>query len=393
MRRRLALLAVVSLAALAAADLWLGGRIADGVFRGLPVPPLGVLDAQTRASLERRVARARRGLPPPPRALLRFSPRYGWVNHPGREEVGGSPVTIDADGARSWGEGAAAPSPDGPWILCFGESFTFGSEVRDGEDWPALLRALEPSWNVRNYGVGAWGTDQALLRFREIAPERRPDVVVLGFLVENVGRNVNRYRQLYQAKDAGVLVKPRFRLEGDALVLVPVPYATELEVWEAALDGSLREALGADEWWVGDDPLLPFSSLSRIWSARRAFARRRPWNMWSHTDEEPVQLSLALLEAFHREALALGARAAPILVFQSEPEHDHVRAHGDRPFWTVLHDELDRRGIPYLDTYPTMEARLRVGEPTYLRTHHSPEANRAIAELLHAWLLETVPDL
>ena len=55
--------------------------------------------------------------------------------------------------------------PDGSLRLaCFGDSFTFGDEVQDAWCYPAMLEQRNPGLEALNYGVGAYGTDQALLQ-------------------------------------------------------------------------------------------------------------------------------------------------------------------------------------------------------------------------------------
>ena len=212
MRRRILLAAIATLLALVGADLFVGTRIRDGRFQGILVPPYGIPDAATRAGLERRAREARKGPPRNPYPLRSWSRTYGWVNLPGETVEGGFHLRIDSLGARGARELTAERSPDRVRVLAFGESFTYGSEVADGEDWPSKLAQMDERLEVANFGVGAWGTDQALLRFRELAPRLEPDVVVMGLLLENICRNVNRYRQLYQPEAALAVAKPRFRL-------------------------------------------------------------------------------------------------------------------------------------------------------------------------------------
>jgi len=393
MKRKLAILAAILLLAAGGADLYLGTRIADGKFQGIQVPPYGVLTEKTVEILARRLAQLRTGRPMPTLPLRNFSPRYGWGNLPGACNEGGFRLAINSVGARGAREVEPAPPAGRLRVLCFGESFTYGTEVADGEDWPAQLEALEPRLEVLNFGVGAWGTDQALLRFRDVAPTLEPDVVILGLLLENICRNVNRFRQMYQPGDALALGKPRFRLVGGELELVPLPYASEIEFLEDAVAGKLRETLGAHEWWAGDDPPIPFSNLARAWATHRAFERRRPWRLWSRPKEEPYQVTLALLEAFQREALSLGARAAPVVLYQSQGDHAQVELAGGERYWSGLEADLERAGVPLVDTFETVAGRIARGESAYRKVHHDPATNRAIAALVLDWLRERLPEL
>jgi hypothetical protein len=82
MRRRLLLVLVTTLLALAGADLWMRSRQRGGTFEGLAIPPFGVVEGQRREWVERRLEQARRA-GDSGRVFLEYSQRYGWTNNPG----------------------------------------------------------------------------------------------------------------------------------------------------------------------------------------------------------------------------------------------------------------------------------------------------------------------
>ena len=114
-------------------------------------------------------------------------------------------------GARGGREYDAAPPPAVLRVAFYGESFVWGSQVDDGDAFPARLEALDPSIEALNMGVGGYGTDQALLRLRR---EGRlgAQVVCMGIALESIGRNVNRLRALYFPPTRDFTAKPRFVL-------------------------------------------------------------------------------------------------------------------------------------------------------------------------------------
>ena len=69
-----------------------------------------------------------------------------------------------------------------------------GVEVAAEDSYPNLL-ARELGCRVNNFGVGGYGTDQAFLRYRQLA-EDSPRFVVLGHYSEDIVRNVNQLRDL-----------------------------------------------------------------------------------------------------------------------------------------------------------------------------------------------------
>lgn len=390
MRLRL-VVSLVSLAlALLAGELWLGARLADGSLGGAPVPPFGHLDQATREKLEQKSEQA--GTSPvfygP---LIRWSERYGWIGVPGRHEE--PTLTRNSMGSRGQREFPYERDPDRIRVLCFGESFTFGAEVGDGEDWPSQLEELEPRLEVWNFGVNAWGTDQALLRFRELAPDLGADVILMGFLTENVCRNVNRFRQVYQPRDALALAKPRFILSGEDLVLVPLPFESEAEFLQTAVRGQLRDVLAEHEYWLGDDPFPAGSNMARALAARRAAKRRNPLLLLSDPNGEPYRVSSELIVTFHGEATALGARAVGTIVFHPRTDHEYYESHDSDQLWSGFVSGLTGRGVQVIETFEAISELREAGATGYELVHHDTEGNAAIASLVLAHLRSALPEL
>lgn len=72
-------------------------------------------------------------------------------------------------------------------VLVVGVSFAVGSEVSDGDSWPAYLEQ-KLGIPVMNAGVGAYGTDQIMLRAEELMPVLRPKTLVAGFPQDDILR-------------------------------------------------------------------------------------------------------------------------------------------------------------------------------------------------------------
>jgi hypothetical protein len=67
-------------------------------------------------------------------------------------------------------------------IVVLGDSYSFGTGVNDGEEYPAVLqRALGPEYNVINLGCGGFGLTQEIRRFYEFGRLYEPQVVLLQF--------------------------------------------------------------------------------------------------------------------------------------------------------------------------------------------------------------------
>ena len=100
-------------------------------------------------------------------------------------------VTIDALGYR--GPAWTAPKRAGERrIACLGDSFTFGWGVEDDETWPHQLQGLLDQraggerWSVMNFAVPGYNTWNELRTYERVVRAHRPDVVVLGFYLNDV---------------------------------------------------------------------------------------------------------------------------------------------------------------------------------------------------------------
>lgn len=101
-------------------------------------------------------------------------------------------------------------------ILAIGDSFTFGECVNDSQTFPAVLEKLLDSAEVINLAIHGYGHDQQLLQLMHQGLQYQPDIVLLGFLNDDVARNELHFRDF---------AKPWFILEGADISLkgVPVP--------------------------------------------------------------------------------------------------------------------------------------------------------------------------
>lgn len=368
-------LALVVLAFLAAEA---GARVV-AVRSWRPLPPFGAGKAQLDwlARAERELTT---GAPPP--GYSRFDAELGWTTEPGHVSADGR-IHVNSAGLRSTREHAPEPAPGVRRVLAFGESFTFGEEVADAETWCARLEERVPGLEVLNHGVGGYGTDQALLRFTREA--RGPaEAVLVGLLLENAGRNVNRYRPLWYPL-AQPAAKPRYVVTGADLELVPQPFATRADFVAAVRSGDVIARLAEHEHWRAS-PLpawLGWSALARLAGARSAYAEREVEALWSDVEGEPFTTTVALLAGFRDAARARGIERVLVVVFPSQAELDRELA-GEPRFWATLAAALDARGIEYLDTTDALleEGRRAGFDALWLESHFSPLGNDVVARVV-----------
>ncbi|MFT7678575.1 MAG: hypothetical protein ACI8QC_002568 [Planctomycetota bacterium] len=378
-RRRLMAVTLGVLVGLVGVDLALGKLKAE---ESKLWPPLGTFqDPALRVMLEKRLGRERVRASG---ANDGFDAELGWVTRPGAHKGALEEGWINSIGARGKREYSPLPEPGRLRVVCVGDSFTFGSEVEDTHSWPARLEAADASIEALNFGVGGYGTDQALLRLRRDACDLGAQAVVTGLLLENILRNVNRLRPLLYADVTHPVVKPRFLLVGGELELLPHPFPTRAGLLESALAGELRGHVAEHEFWTASDPWPAFSNLARWWSARQDKVERNIPRLWQATEDEPYRLTLALLEAMRDQALDCGAEHFAVILFLSRPVLESFK--GQAPAWYQhLLADLAARGITAIDLYAQFLQAHASGD-LYLQTHFTPAGNALAAEAVRAWL-------
>jgi hypothetical protein len=149
------------------------------------------------------------------RGLHVFSATLGWKPRAGVSTLlDGKRVTINARGYR----GRALPLPrsrERTRVVVLGDSIAFGLGVSDDETFVHLLDERHNGIEAANLAVQGYGPGQELLVLLGDGLRQDPDVVVLAFCLDNDFADAVLPFALYD----GRAPKPRFRLEGDHLVL------------------------------------------------------------------------------------------------------------------------------------------------------------------------------
>jgi len=80
--------------------------------------------------------------------------------------------------------------PDGRHrIVLFGDSYTAGFGVQNGERFSDLLERSYPNLDVLNFGLDGTGTDQQLLIYETLAKPFEADAHIFAIYVKNTMRN------------------------------------------------------------------------------------------------------------------------------------------------------------------------------------------------------------
>jgi hypothetical protein len=328
-------------------------------------------------------------------ALLQIDPEIGWVYGPNYRGDHYSSNQLGLRGRREYADAV----PQGVLRLAaFGDSFVHANEVSDDEGWSARLEEHDDRIEALNYGVGGYGTDQALLYFERRGEELSPQVVLLGFADVDFARNVNRYRRFRSAR-ALPLFKPRFLLAGtgqEPLALLPSAFAGA-PAMRSLLESPEQVLRSADHDWFfrpleWKNPLydhvasVRFAAtlLGRAWESRFGPGRLYRSGVMN-TDSEAFEILIAIVERFARVAEQRGQH----FIFVIFPGNvDDIWGAGMRSYQPLV-DRLsdDVRIIDLSDTLRDDPA-ITLTNLQRPGGHYGPEANLAVAKTIHRKLID-----
>ncbi len=194
-----------------------------------------------------------------------FDPVLGWARKPGTEGIDRSPdgdarFKIAPDGSRHNPLFGNRPGR----IAVYGDSYAFCRLVDDHETWPYYLseRLSEP---VSNFGVGNYGLDQAIIRYRGHEQAVDCDTVIMAIVPETILRIHSQWKHFFEYGNI-LAFKPVFRLFGDGLKQIPVPIRSikDFERIDSIIDSlKISDPFYCEKFWR-DALEAPF-----VWSARR----------------------------------------------------------------------------------------------------------------------------
>ncbi|HWX24140.1 MAG TPA: SGNH/GDSL hydrolase family protein, partial [Vicinamibacteria bacterium] len=118
-----------------------------------------------------------------------YHPTRGWALRgglKGERVFGDKTLSSSAMGVRGSEERSYRKTQGSARILVFGDSFTFGEDVSDDETYPFFLERTLGGIEVLNCGVQGYGHDQMFLYLREEGLRYKPDVVLLGFVAQDM---------------------------------------------------------------------------------------------------------------------------------------------------------------------------------------------------------------
>lgn len=334
-----------------------------------------------------------------------FSPTLGWTIKPearsgflGWEDTPPF-VRSNSQGMRADRDYTPAPLPGKIRIAAFGDSLTHCDDVENADTWEEALTRLYPGAEVLNFGVPAYGLDQAFLRYLQDGLAFHPNIVLIGFHTDDIKRHVNVFHPFAYPGDQFPLTKPRFAVRDNRMVLIKNPF-TGLADYQALIADpqAAMKRLGQNDYfypmWYYKGPADFLPSVRLIRQVRYLIKRRG--NIFTSLDHSPYgfinpsseafAVTAGLFNAFYDAVLDQGA-VPVILLFPSVPDLKYAQR-GKPPHYVYLKEYLDSRGMRYIDVLDGFMKYYRQEDFPRIHTersgrHYSEAANSAVAQTIY----------
>lgn len=325
-------------------------------------------------------------------SYFKYSPSLGWtIKGNGETDL----YKSNSSGLRAYKEYNLKPSPDRLRIATFGDSFTHGDEIGNSDTWQSKLEHLDNKLEVMNFGVPGYGLDQAYLRYLEDGVQYQPDIVFIGYMTDDIYRNVNTFR-LYKSRNTEFpFTKPRFIIENDNLTIISNPIST-LEDYNHLLNGSrkIMDEIGANDYYYGHhykSNTFDFSPTFRliVLVMQHIFEdRSNDSDTFFDESSEAFEVTARIFDSFHADVINVGS-VPVIVVFPSYEDIERYQKNKTLKYMR-LRSYLDSRGY---ETVDLIEAFKGVGVEYELNDlfvpslgHYTPYANEIVANYLYDYL-------
>lgn len=233
-------------------------------------------------------------------------------------------------------------SDNKPAIVFLGDSFTWGYEVEFDEMFVNRMRDMLPSHTIFNLAHRGYGTDQALLTFKQWHHDGPLQWVVLMFSENDVEDNNARFR--YQKP------KPMYQIVENELVLTGVP-VSRLNAWMASRPAERTPA----SWRTKLKLVLSHSRflLDIYFLYKQNRWLRKVTGRWgANARGADLSLTSRILQELKDEVEGRGAKLVVILI----PSKREIEQLDDSsPYQIEIADLCQKLGIEHLDLAPTFK--------------------------------------
>jgi len=322
-------------------------------------------------------------------SYMTFNETLGWTIGSNRSQDNqGVSYFSSIEGLRSSSPGIAlADRHPTIRIALIGDSYTFGDEVAYEDTWGFQLeKLLGPDVQVLNFGVNAYGTGQAYLRYMQDVRAWHPDMVIFGFVDHDLVRTMSVYSLLTFPMVTTPYAAPRFVVRDQQLSLLNTPLPPPEQVFSAKSIAELPyiewdRSYVKEEWDRSAWTLPTRSYLFRwleTWFPRNDDLRADVSNAAMR------EVNGAIFQAFAKQVKADGA--IPILVHFPSWMTD-----SDTLEYTPLGIKILRdAGLEYLDPTDCL-TQIPFPDRVMPRRHYAPKGNLAVAQCFYAPVAEQFP--
>ncbi|MDP3091182.1 MAG: SGNH/GDSL hydrolase family protein [Nitrospira sp.] len=311
-------------------------------------------------------------------SYMLFNETLGWTIGSGRSQNDqGVSYFSSAEGLRSASPGTAfADRHPTIRIALIGDSYTFGDEVAYEDTWGYQLeKLLGPDVQVLNFGVNAYGTGQAYLRYLQDVRAWHPDVVIFGFVDHDLVRTMSVYASLTFPTATFPYAAPRFVMRDQQLTLLNVPLPPPEQIFSAKSIDELPyiewdRSYVNGEW---DRPAWTIPTRSYLFRWLESWYPMAEDLRPDVSDAAMREVNGAIFQAFAKQAKADGA--VPILVHFPSWMQD-----SDILDYTPLGVKILRSaGLDFLDPTDCLTP-IPFADRVMPRRHYAPKGNLAVAQ-------------
>jgi hypothetical protein len=338
---------------------------------------------------------------------LAFSPVLGWTI---KKNGKSGKYQANSQGIRADREYSLVPQEGIVRISSFGDSYTHCDDVKNKNTWQAQMETASQELEVLNFGVPAYGLDQAFLRYHREGAQYNSHIVLIGFMPENINRHVNVFRPFYVPSPYWPFSKPRFTIKDSKLWLIKNPlyepsrYYRLLESPESVLP-----EMGEHDFHFNFPTRYKQGPLDFLRSVRLAkmtghecmkFGKRKSAiisNGSYNTDSDAYKVTAKLFDEFVELATKNGS--LPIIIILPN-ENDVVQYRKNRTkVYAPLLDHFENKKYRYTDAIEIVDSigaelttdellsTIFIRDPSVVQSfHYSPSTNKLVAEYILDYL-------
>ena len=317
-----------------------------------------------------------------------YSSSLGWTIKP--NDVS-KLYQANAAGIRSTKNYTKIPEKGILRMSSYGDSYTHCDDVSNDETWQIYIENSDAKLEVINFGVGGYGTDQSFLRYLETTNQYKTDYVLIGYMTENLARNVNTFRPFYVPMSGLPLTKPRFLVKNDTLTLIP-NYMRKLDEYKNILNNpqGVTRKLGVNDYFYNNgyqSNIFDWSPILRILKIAKKIVKLKftdnaiNKNGIYNENSEAFIVTSKLIDEFYNRVINDGAIPI-ILVFPHNKDIARYQSN-DKKQYLPLIKYFDSKGFKYIDLMDVLGDK---DMEELFNGHYSPYANGLVASKILSYI-------